>query len=233
MHKKMPINAELTLKQHKAIQWFILFRQHILMHGLAGTGKSYQIDKIISDALGSFEISSRNVLAFTFDRKLAKKYRIDFSWSNKNNTFTIHSFCFKVLESLNFLPKSFTKATENGKGYKFIAEDYDELISGFLKLTSEQIISSPRYLDIRRIKLITLDEVQDFREDYVEVVKRIKELGNNPSIIIAGDMNQKIYEFQDKHSKKKLSNVLKEPELLFGKEEHESIGSITNSVGFC
>ncbi|MBI9010484.1 MAG: UvrD-helicase domain-containing protein [Tenericutes bacterium] len=194
---------------------------HIVIQGLAGTGKSFKIDEIITDKLNKIEIQQRNVLALTFDKKLTKKYHDEYSWSNKENTFNVHSFTFSVLKSLNLLPANFSIKYDDNENLS--SADFDVLISKFLKLPNDIIISSEMYSYVKKIKIITIDEIQDFRDDYIEVVKKIIELGEDPLVIIAGDENQKIYAFQDKHSKNKLSEVLKEPNLLFGEEEYENI----------
>jgi len=198
--------------------------KHLLILGLAGTGKSFEINKIISNKVENNEIQTNQVLAFTFDKALSIKYKNDFSWSNKNNTYTIHAFCYHVLFELRELPDKFISKVDSEIIKKELKEkDYDKLITLFLRLSNNRIKRTSIYkYYISILKLITCDEVQDFRSDYIDVVKKVKDLSNEAQLIIAGDSHQQIYNFQNKHSDYLLSDILNEPKLIFDNEEYET-----------
>ena len=196
---------------------------NLIITGLAGTGKSFEINKIISNKEKNNEIQTNEICAFTFDKALAKKYRDEYLWSNKNNTYTIHAFCYHVLFELQSLPD------KSGNNFDDIKEEptgryYNKLISTFLKLSNHKIKRTKVYRDyISKLKIITCDEVQDFRSDYIKVVRKIKTLSNEAQLIIAGDHHQQIYIFQNRNNSSKLSDVINNPKLIFDNEEFDRI----------
>jgi superfamily I DNA/RNA helicase len=197
---------------------------HILLLGLAGTGKSFEINKIINNKEANNEIQTNEICSLTFDKALSAKYKNDFAWSNKSNSFTIHGFCYHVLSELLMLPEGFRNNSNGDIEEEPTGRDYNKLISLFLGLSNHKIKRTKIYQNyISKIKIIICDEAQDFREDYIEIVKKIKVLSNEAQLIIAGDHHQQIYLFQNRNNSTKLSNVLNNPKLIFDNEEFDRI----------
>lgn len=195
---------------------------NILLLGLGGTGKSFEINKIISNKEKNNEIQTNEICCLTFDKALSTKNKIDFAWSNERNSFTIHGFCYHVLHDLSMLPEGFQNNSNGNIKKGPTGSDFNKLISQFLGLTEQKIKRTKFYYDyIRNIKIITCDEVQDFREDYLEVVKKIKALSDEAQLIVAGDRHQQIYIFQNRNNSSKLSDVLNNPKLIFDNEKYE------------
>lgn len=220
------MNEKLSPEQLSSINRFLLQRDHLVIHGLAGTGKSYQINELVSKMIEHSGLASMRVCALTFDRKLRDKYRREYLWSNEMNSLTVHSLCFRVLKELNQLPEIFRKV-EGDDVDTFedaTSKDFDTLIALFLELPDEELMRVKTYKEyFKSIKIIICDEVQDFREDYLQVVKKLKGLGENPQMVLAGDMHQKIYGFQEKATGKKLTEVLSQPEMLFGGDRYSTL----------
>jgi len=197
---------------------------NLIITGLAGTGKSWKIDKIVSNKVENNEIQTNEICSLTFDKALSAKYKNDFAWSNKSNSFTIHGFCYHVLSELLMLPEGFRNNSNGDIEEGPTGRDFNKLISLFLKLSNHKIKRTKFYHHyISKIKIITCDEAQDFREDYIEVVKKIKALSNEAQLIVAGDRHQQIYIFQNRNNSSKLSDVLNDSKLIFGDEPYKKI----------
>ncbi|HQA93700.1 MAG TPA: UvrD-helicase domain-containing protein [Bacteroidales bacterium] len=200
--------------------------QNMVIHGLAGTGKSSYIVAMIRKLIESHAIKPKELLVLSFDRHTKEKYITSSPYLDTNNVLTIHSFCYRELKRMDRLPKQFTNQHPDQSVTDSLNEkDYDSLISEFLKISINTNSRGKRAPGAFKgtIRLIFCDEVQDFREDYIEVVKRLKAINPIIRIVIAGDRHQRIYSFQDRKGKKPLTDVLIRPEHLFEKEEYNTV----------
>jgi hypothetical protein len=192
---------------------------------------------------GLFEpgiLKPKEILILSFDRHTRENsidssryldknnvFTIDSSrYLDKNNVFTIHSFCHRVLKQLDRLPEIFLQQQRGPDSPEPLnEEDYDSLVSKFLKLDDYTIAGSnvAPGVPLSAIRLIFCDEVQDFRQDYIEVVKRIRSVNSKVKTVIAGDMHQRIYAFQNRKGKNRLTEVLSDPVQLFTDEGYETV----------
>lgn len=198
--------------------------QNIVIYGLGGVGKSFEITALIEENINKKILSQNDFLILTFDKRLRKQYVGKSRHFNHTNIRTVHSLCYYVLKDLNQLPEKFMqKSPDEDNSSSLTNKDYDRLVSTFLSLQDLDIAQvkigenvSSLFNDL---KLIVCDEIQDFREDYIDVVRKIKKIGSNTKTVFSGDRHQRIYSFQDKHNKHKLSDVILNPSQYFGQED--------------
>jgi len=183
---------------------------NIRLLGLGGAGKTTQIRNLIQKELCENSDSAHKVLYLVFNNKL--RYEVLGKFPGlKNSIHTIHSFCLRVLiangrtdlqDNLRLLSKS----NENGKQAVF-----DRFIEEFLKIPLEQL----RKL-IPDLHLVCVDEYQEMRDDFFEVIRSLSILNPKTQFVFAGDPLQTIYGYQNKKSKYKLRNRLLTVEEDFG-----------------
>lgn len=182
---------------------------HLVITGLAGTGKSYQITKRVNRLIEEGALLENELLLLSFNKELKTKAINRESCYNKFNTHTIHSLAFRLLKRNDKLPEVFIQKEvsieniETNTTTDLQQKDYNDLISQGLKLKDEEI--SGVFPDI---KLIICDEYQDFREDYISFVKRLMGIYKS-KIIIAGDPFQNINLFQNKKNDLKIKENFK------------------------
>ncbi len=199
--------------------------RNLVLLGLGGVGKSLALTQMVEYEIKQGNLRQYEFLILTFDKRLSKSYLNKSHYFNKNNVKTVHSLCYSVLRDMGLLPLQFAGMNEEEHSKDLKSKDYDELISLFLGLRDDDIAGLTRgkmlNTTFSEMKLILADEIQDFREDYMAVIKKLKRVGNSTGVIIAGDRHQRIYGFQDKHGKFPLSNVINEPSSLYGDESYE------------
>lgn len=202
---------------------------NLVILGLGGTGKSYNIQDYIVSLISNKVLKREDFILLSFDRSLRMKHIRNSSCFDSSNTHTVHSLCFSVLERLGKLPEAFKQnvSYDTINTEELSSRDFALLINTFLGLDNEDIAEIPLNCTgsncYKDIKLICCDEVQDFREDYIEVVRKMKQIAPEIKVILAGDRHQRIYSFQNKHSNYKLSDVIVNPERFFGDESYKLV----------
>ncbi|MBI9093673.1 MAG: UvrD-helicase domain-containing protein [Sphaerochaeta sp.] len=171
--------------------------------GLAGTGKSYEMYKAINDYIHDNE--NDHVMVLSFNRALKEKAMSELEDCKRCSIHTIHSLSYDMLKYFMRLPKAFQNLASapdqnasciNGEKGKF-----DTLIHKALQLCIKDPASIRKYFQHRSPNAIFIDEFQDLRRDYVELVFQISSIMGTKQVILMGDPNQKIYEYLNAHAK--------------------------------
>ncbi len=174
--------------------------------GLAGFGKSYSLAEKIEKKIDQKILKPNQVQLLVFNKELqlksVERNRKIFS----SNISTVHAFAYNILEQENLLPTIFnTSIICNGwiKSIKYISSsDYDRLIIDVINLDPAKFRKYVKHID-----LLVIDEYQDFREDYLLLVKKIIQEADCKVWIGYGEY-QTIYFYQNKKSTYKLHNNL-------------------------
>ncbi len=149
--------------------------------GLAGTGKSHYLRKIIVEYINKLYPSSIRYIVFSKDLKeeiVANNSQIS------DQITTLHSLCYSCLRDVGRLPVELSSEDE-----KIKSRGFKRLISELVKLSDQDIRRS-----LSGLKLLIVDEYNDFQKSYIKVVRRIVNV-MDCNLILAGDGFQMIYHF--------------------------------------
>lgn len=187
-----------------------------IITGLPGVGKSFTVFKRFVNKLFLYLAFNRDLRKHHYD--LNRYYVSENDKENDPETYyqelqhnnflynsmihTIHSLCFNVLCALKLLPTPIMdlQPKDFEEKQELLHKYFDELISRFIKLDNNLIKSIlPIY------EVLIVDEYQDLRSDYIEVIQKLGKIFECP-IAIAGDPFQKIYAFRNKFSDFKIED---------------------------
>jgi hypothetical protein len=171
--------------------------------GLAGTGKSYKMYKSIKDYIHDNE--NDHVLVLSFNRALKVNTMLNLGDIGHCSIHTIHSLAYDMLKHFMRLPKAFQNQAsapeQNASCIEGEKGKFDTLIHKALKLCLDEPASIREYFKYRSPNAIFIDEFQDLRRDYVELVFQISSIMGTKQVSLLGDSNQKIYEYLNDHAK--------------------------------
>ena len=190
---------------------------HIMISGLAGTGKSTELRNQIKNRIEEREINKNSILYISFNKLLEKEARKKCSYLSKNQIRTLHSLCYHILEMNGQLPAAFTeKALTEEYVNPYLephdrvtmnanlkSEHYDSLILEVQKLSGKEIRKA-----FPEVELIIIDEYQDFQEHGVKLLRHLRNIYDS-DFIIGVDPLQKIYSFLNRSSKYKVKDNFK------------------------
>ncbi len=181
--------------------------------GIPGGGKTTTIIKKILYHIINNEISKKDFLIITFSRKACRDFiergdNLIKDIFNKNNVKTLHSLAGTIINKL-----------DNSK-----SESIEIVICKALNYINEYSFEELKKIKcLRNLKLIIIDEAQDISEIQYNLAKKIAEKLNS-TLILVGDPNQNIYQFQNgtdkfllEHSKNKFyltQNYRSTPEIV-------------------
>ena len=186
-------------------------RENKIIRGLAGTGKT----KFLVESIGK-RLDTSRFLFLCFNRHLKNDVIAKYPALTHLNTHTMHGLCHKILAAHNSLPSVF-EGYDIDDTNELKAKDFSSLIHRVLNLDEGKIRQV--FPDTR---LLCVDEYQDFRDDYVVLVRKLKVVFD-ADLVIAGDPLQRIYSYQNKNNVHKINDNFRDIKRDFNIDDCEDI----------
>jgi hypothetical protein len=214
----MNINNLLNNCNDEQIKFILSPLENSKLIGIPGGGKTTAIiKKIICHKLKNDLQCNNNFLIVTFSRKACTDFK------QRGNSIIPSTFDEKNVKTIHSLANSISK-----KINKKECNSVDIIVASVINIIKTESVESLKTLNsLAKLKLIIVDEAQDISATQYEFIKNLSEkLGTY--LILVGDPNQNIYQFQNGSDKYLIEHKGQEYSLIKNHRSTQEIVDVVN-----